>query len=94
MSEEAEIIFGLSVPDYRIVYHKIIEEEIVFCDQAEKLLYTAMKQFMPTSDGGKEEHLYLVPPINKLFLQKNSTSPIHATLYVTTDMYYVLGFTC
>ena len=32
-----------------------------------------------------------MPPRNKLFLQKNSTSPIHATLYATTDMDHVLG---
>ena len=50
-----------------------------------------MKQFMPTYDDGKEEHLYLMPPRNKLLLQKNSTSPIHATRYATTDMDYVLG---
>ena len=45
---------------------------------------------MPTSDDGKEEHLYLVHPRNKPFLQKNSTSPIHATRYATTDMDHVL----
>ena len=36
--------FGLSVPDDRRVDHKITEEEIIFCDQAEKLLYTTMKK--------------------------------------------------
>ena len=46
---------------------------------------------MPTSDDGKEEHLYLVPPRNKLFLHKNRTYPIHATHYATTYMYHVLG---
>ena len=46
-------IFGLSVPDYRRVDHQLIEEYIVVCDQAEKLLYTAMKQLIPTSDDGK-----------------------------------------
>ena len=50
-----------------------------------------MKQLMPTSSDGKWEHLYLVPPRKKLFLQKNSTSPIHATRYATTDMDCVLG---
>ena len=50
-----------------------------------------MKQLIPTSTYGKEGHLYLVPPRNKLFLQKNSTSPIHATCYSTTDMVHVLG---
>ena len=50
-----------------------------------------MKQLIPTSTYGKEGHLYLVPPRNKLFLQKNSTSPIHATRYATTDMDHVLG---
>ena len=46
---------------------------------------------MPTSADGKEENLYLVPPRNKLFLQKNSTSTIHATCYATIDMDHVLG---
>ena len=32
-----------------------------------------------------------MPPRNKLFLQKNSTSPIHATRYATIDMDHVLG---
>ena len=50
-----------------------------------------MKQLMPTSADGKAEHLYIVPPRNKLFLKKNSTSPIHATRYATTDMDHVLG---
>ena len=40
-----------------------------------------MKQLMPTYADGKEEYLYLVPPRNKLFLKKNSTSPIHETRY-------------
>ena len=71
--------------------HQLTEEEIIFCDQVEKLLYTAMKQLMPTSADGKAEHLYIVPPRNKLFLKKNSTSPIHATRYATTDMDHVLG---
>ena len=71
--------------------HKITEEEIIFCDQAYKLIYTAMKNLMPTSTDGKEDHLYLVHPRNKLFLQKNNTSPIHATRYATTDMDHVLG---
>ena len=91
MPEEAERFFGLSVPDDRRVDHQLTEEEIIFCDQAEKLLYTTMKKFMPTSADGKEYNLYLVPPRNKLFLQKNSTSPIHATRYATTDMDHVLG---
>ena len=46
---------------------------------------------MPKSDDGKEEHLYLVLHIKKLFLLKNSTSPIHETCYATTDMDHVLG---
>ena len=46
---------------------------------------------MPTSDDGKEEHLYLVSPINKLFLKKNSIFPIHETRYATTDMDHVIG---
>ena len=50
-----------------------------------------MKQLILTYTDGKEEHLYLVPPRNKLFLQKNSTSLIHATRYATTDMDHVLG---
>ena len=50
-----------------------------------------MKQLMPTSDDGKEEHLYLVHHRKKLFLQKNSTSLIHATRYATIDMDHVLG---
>ena len=32
-----------------------------------------------------------MPPRNKLFLQKNSTYPIHANRYANTDMYHVLG---
>ena len=50
-----------------------------------------MKQLISTSNYGKAENLYLVPPRNKIFLQKNSTSPIHATCYSTTDMVHVLG---
>ena len=50
-----------------------------------------MKKLMPTSYGGKEEHFYLVSTINKIFLHKNSTSPIHTTCYATTDMDIVLG---
>ena len=50
-----------------------------------------MRQLIPTSADGKEEHLYLVPPINNLFLQKNSTYPIHETRYATTDRDHVLG---
>ena len=46
-------VFGLSVPYYRIVDHQLTEEDIILCEQAEKLLYTAMKQLMPTSDNGK-----------------------------------------
>ena len=84
-------IFVLSVPDDRIVDHQLTEEEIIFCDQADKLLYTAMKTFMPTSDNGKDEYLYLVPTRNKLSLQKNSTSPIHATCCATKYMDHVLG---
>ena len=90
MSEEAEFL-GLSVPDDRIVDHQLTEKEILFCDQAELLVYTGMKTLMPTSADGKKEHLYIVPPRNKLFLQKNSTSPINATRYATTDMDHVLG---
>ena len=84
------IYFGLSVPDDCIVDHQLTEEEIILCDQAEKLLYTAMKQLMPTSTDVKEDRLYLVPPRNKLFLQKNSTYPIHATRYATIDMDHIL----
>ena len=85
------IVLGLYVTDDRRVDHQLTEEEIIFCDQAEKLIYTAMKQLMPTYDDGKWEHLYLVPPRNKLLLQKNSTSPIHASCYATTYMDHVLG---
>ena len=52
---------------------------------------TDMKQLMPKSDYGKEEHLYLVPTRNNLSLQKNSTSTIHATRYETTGIDHVLG---
>ena len=34
-----------------------------------------MKKIMPTSADGKEYHLYLVPPRNKLFLQKIAHLP-------------------
>ena len=91
MSEEAERFLGFSVPDDRRVEHQLTEEEIIFCDKAEKLLFTDMKKLTPTSADDKEEHLYLVPPRKKLFLQKNSTSPIHETRYTTTDMDHVLG---
>ena len=84
-------IFELSVPNDRRVDHQITEEGIILRDQAEKLLYTAMKQLMPTSHDGKEEHLYLVPPRNKVFLQKSSTGPIHKTSYATIDTDHVLG---
>ena len=50
-----------------------------------------MKQLMPTSTYGKDEHLYLVHPINNLFLYKKITSPIHSTRYANTDMDHVLG---
>ena len=50
-----------------------------------------MKQLIPTSADGKEDHLQLVPPRKKIFLQKNITSPIHETRYETTDMDHVLG---
>ena len=50
-----------------------------------------MKQLMPTSADGKEGHLYLVPPRDELFLQKNITSPIHANIYAATNMDHVLG---
>ena len=91
MSEEAKIFFGLLVPDDHRLDHQLTEEDIIFFDQAQKLLYTDMKQLMPTSAYCKEEHLYLVPPRNKLFLQKNSTSSIHATRYATKYMDHVVG---
>ena len=50
-----------------------------------------MKQLMPTSSDGKAEHLYLVMTRNKLFLQKNSVSPIHTNRYATTHMDHVLA---
>ena len=50
-----------------------------------------MKQLMTTSADGMEEHLYLVSTRNKLFLHKNSTSPIHETRYATIYMYHVLS---
>ena len=53
MLEEAEIFFGLSVPDDCRVDHQLTEEEIILCEQSEKLLYTAMKQFIPTYDDVK-----------------------------------------
>ena len=59
---------GFSVPDDQRVYHQLRKEDVILCDQAEKLLYTAMKQLMPTYYDGREENLYLVPPKNKLFL--------------------------
>ena len=46
---------------------------------------------MPASADGKEDHLYLVPPRNNIFLQKNNTSLIHATCHATTDMDHELG---
>ena len=36
-------LFGLSVPDGRRVEYQLLEENIIFCYQSEKLLYTAMK---------------------------------------------------
>ena len=57
MSEEAERIFGLSIPYNRRVNQQLTEEKIIFCDQAEKLLYTAMKKLTPTYSDGKEENL-------------------------------------
>ena len=71
--------------------HQLTEEDIIFCDKAEKLLFTAMKTNFPTSADGKEEHLILVPPRNNPFLHKIITSSIHETRYATTDMYHVLG---
>ena len=49
--------FLLSVPDDRRVYYQLTEEDIILYDQAEKLLYTDMKQLIPTSADGKEEQL-------------------------------------
>ena len=46
---------------------------------------------MQTYSDGEEENLYLVPTRNKLLLQKNILSPIHATRYATTDMDNLLG---
>ena len=83
-------IFVLSVLDDRIVDHQLTEEEIIFCDQAQKIIYNTMEKLMPTSADGKQEHLYLVPTRNKLSLQKNSTSPIHATCCATKYMDHVL----
>ena len=80
----------MSVTDDHRVEHQLTEEYIILCDQAEKILYTAMKTFMPTSDDGNEGHLYLVPP-RKKSLQKNITYPIDATRYATTDMDHVIG---
>ena len=74
MSEEAEFL-GLSVPDDRIVDHQLTEKEILFCDQAELLVYTGMKTLMPTSADGKEEHVYLVPPRNNIFPHKIAHLP-------------------
>ena len=45
--------FWISVLDDHLVYHQLTEEDVILCDQVEKLLYTAMKQLMPTSDDGK-----------------------------------------
>ena len=61
-------IFLLSVPDDRRVYHQLTEEDIIFYEQADKLLYNEMKKLIPPSADGKEEHLYLVFPRNKLLL--------------------------
>ena len=36
-------IFGLYVTDDRRVGHQLLEEDIIFCDETEKILYTAMK---------------------------------------------------
>ena len=41
MSEEEEFVL-LSVPDDRRVEHQQTEEDIIFCDQSETLLYTAI----------------------------------------------------
>ena len=46
-------IFGLSVSDDRRVDHQLTEEEIILCDQSEKLIYNAMKQLIATSDDVK-----------------------------------------
>ena len=81
----------MSIPDDCGVEHQLTEEDIIFCDQEDKLLYTAMEQLIPAYADGKEDHLYLVTPRNKRFLQKNSTSPIHATGYATIEMDHVLG---
>ena len=81
----------MSVTDEHRVEHQLTEEYIILYDQAEKLLYTAIKQLMPTFDDGKEEHLYLLPTRNKLVLKKNITYPIHATCYATTYMDILLG---
>ena len=46
-------MFVLYVTDDHIVDHKLTEYEIILCDQAEKLLYTAMRQLIPTSADDK-----------------------------------------
>ena len=81
----------MSVPDDRRVEHQLTEEYIILCEQAEKLLYTAMTQLMPTYSDGKEEHLYLVLHRKNLSLYKSSTSPICATRYATKDIDRVLS---
>ena len=49
-SREIVCIF---LPDERRVDHQLTEEDIILCDRAEKLIYTAMKQFIPKSSDGK-----------------------------------------
>ena len=48
-----KLLFWISVLDDRIVNHHLTEEDVVLCDQVEKLLYTAMKQLIPTYDDVK-----------------------------------------
>ena len=75
---------GLSGPDRRAVEKEMDDNEKRWCDNAETLLFEAIKAFLPGKAKGKGNLLYSVPIENRLFLS-NPTSDIAATRYAITD---------
>jgi hypothetical protein len=75
--------FGLAAPADKVVDSLMSQEHKDFCEKTEKLIYCCMKVAMPLARG-HEDHLYLIPPRNKFFLQKQSL-PIHAARYLENN---------
>ena len=84
--------FGLSVIDDRRVDHQLTEEEIIFCDQAEKLIYTDMKQLMPTSSDGTETSYYYIKIAHLPYWQVQIVQVLqtHAMLHKTNRKIHII----